>query len=89
MNRNFVYISNSVYGTTNVVNYDSNNNGVNNFIKLFDVWNSSGEVKVSEDGVHKEVWFECSKFFYDMCKSGDMCGAFNRLGVKVVFDYPF
>ena len=46
--------------------------------------------KVSEDGNHQEVWFEVDKEFCQLVKtSRTFRHAIERLGVRVVFEYPF
>lgn len=87
--RGFIYVYPSVHNTTTVINYDAANNSLNSFLRLFDIWKSNGEFKMSEDNNHQEVWFECSKSFIDLCKNKDFVEALDRLGVKVVFDYPY
>ena len=87
--RSFVYVFKSVHNTTNVINYDATNNMLNSFLSLFDIWKSNGKFKMSDDGNHQEVWFECSKSFMTLCKNEDFVNALDRMGVKVVFDYPY
>lgn len=89
MNRNYVYASPSAYGTCNVVNYSAESNDVNSFLSVFDVWGSHGNFKISIDGNHQEVWFECGMDFYDMLHTETMKRAFKRMGVELVFEYPF
>lgn len=89
MNRKFVYVFTSVNGTTNVINYEATNSAVNDFLALFDIWGSHGQFKLSNDRNHQEVWFECSKEFYSLLKRKDVIKAFKRMGVVVVFEYPF
>lgn len=89
MNRNYVYAFPSVHGTCNVVNYRADNNAVNEFLCHFDLWGSHGNFKISIDNNHQEVWFECSKEFYEMLHTETMKMAFKRMGVELVFEYPF
>lgn len=88
-NRKFVYVFPSVHGTVNVVNYDAGNAHLNTFLWCFDIWNCNGHFKMSGDGKHQEVWFECTKQFMELCQTGEFLRAFQRMGVKVVFEYPF
>lgn len=85
MERNYVFIFSSVNNTTWAINYDPSNLQVNKFLSLFDVWGSSGEFKKESS----EVWFECSKEFLELSKTPDMDRAFKRMGVKLVYTYPF
>lgn len=62
---------------------------VNTFISYFDVWGSYGRFKMCEDRNHQEVWFECSKEFFEMLHTDTMKWAFKRMGVELVFEYPF
>ena len=89
INRNYVYASPSVHGTCNIVNYKAEANDINSFLSIFDVWRSHGHFKMSEDNNHQEVWFECSKEFFEMLHTNTMQQAFKRMGVELVFDYPF
>lgn len=87
-NRKCVYAFKNVHGMTSVVNYDAQNTEVNSFISKFDGWGSNGEFKTSINGDHKEVWFECFKEFWDILHSEVFETAFDRMGVKLVFEYP-
>lgn len=89
MNRNYVYASPSVHGTCNVVNYRADFMDVNTFISNFDIWESYGRFKPSNDNNHREVWFECSNEFFEMLHTDTMKRAFNHMGVELVFEYPF
>lgn len=89
MNRNYVYAFKSPYRSCNVINYAATKNEVNSFLHNFDIWNCRGIFKPSEDKNHQEVWFECNLEFFDMLHTETMKRAFERMGVKLVFDYPF
>lgn len=89
MNRNYVYAFLSCNGTCFVVNYRADFLDVNTFLSCFDVWHSRGHFKMSEDNNHQEVWFECSKEFFEMLHTETMQRAFKRMGVDLVFEYPF
>lgn len=83
--RRFVRIVPSVNGTTTIINYEADNNHLNTFLCAFDIWNSGGEHKISEDKNYSEVWFEASNEFYKLAKTEIMLSAFNKFGVRVVF----
>ena len=70
-------------------NYDATNNKVNSFLSLFDGWRSSGQFKTSVDGNHQEVWFECFCEIRDLLRVEMFREAFKRMGVKLVFEYPY
>lgn len=90
MNRNYVYAFPSVHGTCNVVNY-SGDCTVNTFLWQFDVWGSKGRMRFHNDDPHTwgDFWFECSKEFFEMLHTDTMKRAFKRMGVELVFEYPF
>lgn len=90
MNRNYVYAFKSVNNTCFVINY-SGDSHVNTFLWRFDVWNSGGQAKLHNDDPHSfiERWYECNLEFFDMLHTETMKRAFERMGVKLVFDYPF
>lgn len=88
MNRNYVYAFPSVRETCNVVNY-SGDSTVNTFLWQFDVWRSHVLFKLCEDHNQQEVWFECSKEFFEMLHTDTMKRAFKSMGVELVFEYPF
>lgn len=90
MNRNYVYVFPSAYGTCNVVNY-SGNCHVNTFLSYFDIWGNNGQMKFHNGDPHTwgDFWFECGAEFYDLSKTDTMQRAFDRMGVKLVFEYPF
>ncbi len=85
-NRNFVYVTPSVHGTTTVINY-SGISGVNTFLHNFDIWDSWGHQVLCSDNNHSKFEFECSKEFYTFCSTMDFKRAFASMGVKVVFSY--
>lgn len=88
-NRKFVYAYINPYGAISVVNYDATNNILNTFLAMFDIWGSGGEQKISIDNNHMERWFECSKDFWDMLHNLIFYRAFQRMGVELVFEYPY
>lgn len=90
MDRNYVYAFKSPYRSCNVVNY-SGNCHVNDFLRCFNVWGSNYQMKYHNDDPHTygEFWFECSIEFFDMLHTETMRRAFERMGVKLVFEYPF
>lgn len=86
-NRKRVFIIPSVHGTTNVINYDASNGSLNAFLSAFDVWNSKGNFKVSNDNNHQEVWFEMDFDFYMLSKCDTLRKAIERFGVEVKHEY--
>lgn len=88
-NRKFVYAFLGPHSSINVVNYDATNNHVNTFLSLFDIWGCGGVHKMSIDDNHQEVWFELNKSFLPILKRKDFKEAFRRMGVELVFDYPY
>ena len=88
-NRKFVYAFRNCHGATSIVNYDGGNQKVNNFIQNFDVWCSLGERKRSADGEYISVWFEAMPEMLGMLNTLPFKAAFERMGVKLVFDYPW
>lgn len=89
--RKFLYIFPNVNGNYFAVNYDACNCELNSFLALFDVWgNKSAQHKVSEDGNHQEVWFEVDEEFHLLvANTFNFNTVFKRLGVEVVYQYPF
>ena len=89
--RKFLYLFPNTNGNYFAVNYDAINCELNSFLSLFDVWgNRGGHHKVSEDGNCQEVWFEVDEEFARLVSNTfNFNTAFKRLGVKVVFEYPF
>lgn len=90
--RRFLYIFPRPNGSTyNAVNYHAINSGLNSFLTLFDVWNCGGGLhKSSEDDNHQEVWFEVDEEFYQLTKNSETFRrAIEKLGVEIVFEYPF
>lgn len=88
--RKYLYLFPHTGETYCAVNYDAVNAELNTFLRLFDVWRADGNHKVSEDGNHQEVWFEVDQEFCQLVKtSRTFRHAIERLGVRVVFEYPF
>ncbi len=89
--RKFLYLFPRPDGTTwNAVNYDAVNYELNAFLSLFEVWGGEGQHKISEDGNHQEVWFEVSSDFAKLFEvNAEVLKAVGRMGVQVVYDYPF
>lgn len=85
-NRNFVFVTPSVYGTTTVVNY-SGKSEVNTFLHRFDIWDSWGHQVLCSDNNHSKFEFECSKAFHSLCYTVEFERAFASMGVAVVFNY--
>ncbi len=87
--RKFLYIFPRTGNTYSAVNYYATNCELNSFLKLFDIWGSHGEHKISEDKNHQEVWFEVDEEFYLLAKhSKTFQRAIEKLGVTIVFEYP-
>lgn len=87
-NRNFVFVTPSVHGTTTVVNY-SGKSDVNTFLHRFDIWDSWGHQVMCSDENHSKFEFECSKEFYAFCITRDFKRAFRSMGVELVFEYEY
>ncbi len=88
--RKFLYITPRTGNTYSAVNYYATNCELNSFLNLFDIWGSHGEHKISEDENHQEVWFEVDEEFYQLAKhSRTFQRAIEKLGVTIVFEYPF
>lgn len=82
---NSVVMFPSVHGSVNVVMYNINNTELRNFLSLFDVWGSKGNVKKSiYNSIDKEIWFEMSREFYEIIDTYPMRLAFSRLNVSLV-----
>ena len=84
--RKYVHISRSAHDTTNVVSYDFANSRLNNFLWVFDVWDSSGHFSLCSDNKSKKISFECSSEFYDLASTDTFIQAFKRMGVEVLID---
>lgn len=89
--RKYLYLFPHTGETYCAVNYYAFNNELNSFLKLFNVWGTDGgEFKISEDGNYSEMWFEVDDEFYRLAKyNTTFRRAIERLGVKIVFEYPF
>ena len=87
--RKYVYAFKNCHGATSIVNYDAKNGALNSFVAMFDVWGSRGEFKLSADNNHQEVWFEALPEMLDMLKTLPFKAAFERMGVQLVFEYPY
>ena len=89
-NRKFVYaFRNPSHRTISIVNYDADNNILNTFLSMFDIWGTSGEFKFSIDNNHQEVWFECHTSLWTALHTHVFHEAFKRMGVTLVFEYPY
>ena len=84
--RHRILIFPSNHGTTNIINYMADNNNLNTFLSVFDIFDDGGNHKISDDNNHVEVWFEASEEFYEMSKTESMQRAFKHFGVKVEYD---
>lgn len=72
-----------------VVNFRADLSDVNEFLTLFDVSDRGGQHRISDDRKHQEVWFECSMEFFNMLHTETVARAFKKMGVELVFNYPF
>ena len=88
-NNKYVYAFVNVHNSVSIVNYDAENIEVNLFLEKFDVWKSKGLFKLSEDTHFQEVWFECRKDIWEMLHNPIFKTAFELMGVKLTFDYPY
>ena len=88
-NRKFVYVFKNCHGATSIINYDGDNSEVNNFLSKFDAWSSNGQVYWSIDPRFTEVHFECLPEMFQMFNTLSFKMAFERMGVKLVFEYPY
>ena len=85
-NRKKVFIFMGAHNTCHVYNY-SGRSDVNTFLHYFDIWRSWGYQTLCSDENHSKFEFECSKEFYEFCKTDDFKRAFRSMGVEVTFDY--
>lgn len=81
--RKRILIFKSVHNTTNVVNYMADNNNLNTFLSVFDIFGRGGNHKISDDRNHSEVWFEADEEFYDIIKTETMQNALKKFGVRI------
>lgn len=90
MNRKYVYAFNVWGGNCCVVNYFDKDR-INEFFQCFDVYGSFGKhvFHNNDRNTFMETWFECSKEFFEMLHTETMKQAFKRMGVDLVFEYPF
>lgn len=89
-NRKFVYaFRNPSHRTISMVNYNADNNTLNTFLSVFDIWGMKGEFKISIDNNHQEVWFEWSDSLWEVLHTNAFHEAFKRIGVTLVFEYPY
>ncbi|MBR1454156.1 MAG: hypothetical protein IJ593_05885 [Lachnospiraceae bacterium] len=70
-------------GVVFVTNYNSSNNTVNKFIRLFDTNGKLGRMKLSKDGKHSKMVYVCDNSFIDIIDTNAMRVAFENLGVYV------
>lgn len=62
---------------------------VNNFVQNFSINFQYPEVKKGKSKEHCEFWVDCSKDFFDVLHTETMRRAFDHMGMKLVFEYPF
>jgi hypothetical protein len=88
--RKFLYVFPQPDNNYWAVNYDAVNCELNSFLRLFSISGGDGQHKISEDGNHQEVWFEVDEEFSRLVSNTfALPEAIKRLGVEIVFDYPF
>jgi hypothetical protein len=89
--RKYLYLFPCNAETYYAVNYDATNNSLNAFLQPFNFYGpEGGEFKLSEDENHSEVWFKVDDEFYRLAKyNTTFRRAIERLGVNIVFEYPF
>lgn len=89
--RKYLYIFPQPNNNYWAVNYDAANCELNSFLSLFCLWGKKGgQHRISEDGNHQEVWFEVDAEFARLAANTfALPEAIKRLGVEIVFDYPF
>lgn len=88
--RKYLYIFPQPDNNYWAVNYDAINCELNSFLRLFSISGRDGQHKISEDENHQEVWFEVDEEFYRLVSNTfALPEAIKRLGVEIVFDYPF
>ena len=85
-NRNKVFVVMGAHNTCLVYNY-SGKSEVNSFLHHFEIWDGRGHQILCSYGNHSKFEFECSKEFYEFCKTDDFKRAFRSMGVEVTFDY--
>lgn len=87
--RNYLYCFLNPHGNATIINYDVSNDEVNTLLHCFDCWGSYGERKFNAiSGECTEIWFECSKEFYNFAHSRTFIYSMRRMNIYVVF-YPF
>ena len=85
--RKFMYVHSTVHDTTGVVNYDSENQALNKFISVFDVWGGMGYFKCCTDIRYTKVEFECLKELHELVQIEEFKRFIkNRYGVDILFD---
>ena len=94
MVKNVIYLMPEIRGCYGIrlVN-KSGKKEVNDFLRLFDVWGSTGSARKDEDG-DVEYWFELpfdsdDINMYDFVMSDFFTEALNRLGVKLSNNYDY
>lgn len=89
LHRDFVYAFKSAHGTAYAINYAAKRCDINNFLKNFLIIDNAEQLKPSNNGIHSEVWFEIELEVFEMFKSEAFKTAFKRMGVELVFEYPY
>lgn len=84
--RRRILISQSAHRTTLVVNYMADNNLLNEFLSVFDIFDGYGDHQISDDNNHAEVHFEMSEEFFTIASTEIMQRALSKFGVKIEFE---
>lgn len=61
----------------------------NDFIHLFSMQNSYGDMRKGSNENYREFWFDCPGGVFDVFNTITMKRVFERMGVELVFEYPF
>ena len=94
MNRNYVYAFQFAHVTKVVSIFERPLNWekvkqINDLIHLFSIGNSYGEMRKGRNKNYSEFWFDCYKDVFSTLHTDTMKRAFKRMGVELVFEYPF
>lgn len=62
---------------------------INEFIHLFSMQNSYGDMQKGSNDKYGEFWFDCPEGVFGVFNTITMKRVFERMGVELVFEYPF
>lgn len=62
---------------------------INDFLHLFAIGDSYGSYHLGKNDDYGEFWFDCYGEFFEILHTESMERAFKRMGVELVFEYPF